>query len=131
MKAITLHQPWASLVAWGEKKYETRSWGTAYRGEIAIHAGLHLVKNQSFWHEIHRKYDLVDVPLGMIVAIARLETVIMMDRRLIATISDKEYSTGDWQVGRWAWDLRDIRPLNEPIPARGHQRLWNWDPPTQ
>jgi hypothetical protein len=26
MKAITLWQPWASLIAIGAKKYETRSW---------------------------------------------------------------------------------------------------------
>jgi len=39
MKAITIHQPYASLIAWGEKRYETRSWSTPYRGPIAIHSG--------------------------------------------------------------------------------------------
>ena len=38
MKAITIWQPWASLIACGAKKYETRSWPTKYRGPIAIHA---------------------------------------------------------------------------------------------
>jgi len=38
MKAITIWQPYASLVAIGAKKYETRSWATKYRGPIAIHA---------------------------------------------------------------------------------------------
>lgn len=38
MKAITIWQPWASLLACGAKKYETRSWKTDYRGPIAIHA---------------------------------------------------------------------------------------------
>ena len=38
MKAITLTQPWATLVAMGAKQVETRSWSTAYRGQIAIHA---------------------------------------------------------------------------------------------
>lgn len=41
MKAITLSQPWASLVALGVKTIETRSWGTTYRGPLAIHAGKH------------------------------------------------------------------------------------------
>lgn len=40
MKALTLHQPWASLVALGVKRIETRSWSTSYRGALAIHAGL-------------------------------------------------------------------------------------------
>ena len=39
MKALTLHQPWATLVAVGEKRIETRSWSTDYRGPLAIHAG--------------------------------------------------------------------------------------------
>lgn len=39
MKAITLWQPWASLLAYGAKKYETRSWERSYRGPMAIHAG--------------------------------------------------------------------------------------------
>lgn len=38
MKAITLWQPYASLIACGAKKHETRSWATGYRGPIAIHA---------------------------------------------------------------------------------------------
>lgn len=40
MKALTLHQPWATLVALGIKTVETRSWYTPYRGPLAIHAGL-------------------------------------------------------------------------------------------
>jgi hypothetical protein len=39
MKAITIYQPWASLIAVGAKRYETRSWATKHRGKIAIHAG--------------------------------------------------------------------------------------------
>jgi len=39
MKAITILEPWASLIACGAKKIETRSWATKYRGKIAIHTG--------------------------------------------------------------------------------------------
>lgn len=38
MKAITILEPWASLIACGRKKVETRGWNTNYRGIIAIHA---------------------------------------------------------------------------------------------
>lgn len=38
MKVLTLTQPWATLVALGAKKIETRSWSTSYRGPLAIHA---------------------------------------------------------------------------------------------
>jgi hypothetical protein len=39
MKALTILQPWASLIACGEKQIETRSRAMKYRGPIAIHAG--------------------------------------------------------------------------------------------
>ena len=39
MKALTVRQPWASLIALGVKTVETRSWSTKLRGPIAIHAG--------------------------------------------------------------------------------------------
>ena len=38
MKCISLWQPWASLIAWGDKSVETRSWETAHRGPLAIQA---------------------------------------------------------------------------------------------
>lgn len=38
MKALSLHQPYASLVAVGVKSIETRSWATKYRGPLLIHA---------------------------------------------------------------------------------------------
>lgn len=38
MKVLTLTQPWATLVAIGAKKIETRSWATHYQGPLAIHA---------------------------------------------------------------------------------------------
>lgn len=37
-KILTLSQPYASLVALGAKRIETRSWRTSYRGPLAIHA---------------------------------------------------------------------------------------------
>ena len=36
MKALSLKQPWANLVACGYKTLETRTWATGYRGELLI-----------------------------------------------------------------------------------------------
>ena len=47
MKALTLHQPWASLIADGRKTIETRSWPpprTLVGERIAIHAGRQIGK---------------------------------------------------------------------------------------
>jgi hypothetical protein len=34
---------------------------------------------------------------------------------------------GDFAPGRFAWLLADIKPLDPPVPATGHQGLWNWE----
>lgn len=123
MQAITLHQPWASLIAAGKKQYETRSWSTNYRGPIAIHAGKKL-------HEDENLISLVEFPkfpmvLGAIVAIAELTDCILMDEKFILKQSSFEQFLGLWEVGRYAWKLENVRAI-EPIAASGKQGLWIW-----
>ncbi len=38
MKAITIKQPWASLIVHGIKDIENRTWRTHFRGRVLIHA---------------------------------------------------------------------------------------------
>lgn len=38
MKAITIKQPWASLIVHGIKDIENRTWLTHFRGRVLIHA---------------------------------------------------------------------------------------------
>ena len=38
MKALSIKQPWASLIAHGIKDIENRNWKTHFRGRIYIHA---------------------------------------------------------------------------------------------
>lgn len=38
IRTISLHQPWASAMAFELKRNETRGWQTDYRGPLAIHA---------------------------------------------------------------------------------------------
>ncbi len=33
---------------------------------------------------------------------------------------------GDYGLGRWAWLLTDVQPLDPPVPERGRQRWWTW-----
>ena len=89
MKAITLTQPWATLVAIGAKKIETRSWATAYRGLLAIHAakGLGPVGGKAGLYEIRTQepfravleaagyYQFDDLPQGAIVATCHLSAI--------------------------------------------------------
>ncbi len=138
MRAITLKQPWAQLVALRAKRYETRSWMTRYRGAMAIHAGLEFTREaralcgrEPFASALLGNDDL---PTGCVIAISELAAVYRTspeDGSLLGEVhafpeSDRPF--GDFSPGRYAWLLQNVRALEEPIPARGAQGLWNWDP---
>lgn len=135
MKALSLIQPWASLVAIGAKLYETRSWQTNYRGEIAIHASknkeaLNLCLQQPFVDVLfkRRTWDSA-VPLGGIVAVVNVLGCAPAEQYDQPPYSDMlgiyERAFGDWSPGRYVWQLADIRLLPEPVPCRGALGIWN------
>ena len=83
VKALTMTQPWASLVAIGENTIETRSWSTRYRGPLAIHAAKGfpadaraLCQRQSYRAVLvrHGYASADDLPLGCVLAVARWRT---------------------------------------------------------
>jgi len=123
--ALTLWQPWASLIQHEVKRIETRSWSTSYRGPIAIHAA-----KKPVYTGIPELLDLLpkggEPPLGAVVAIANLVDCVEMTPEFIAQQSEQELKCGDWQPGRFAWVLEIIRPVVPPVPATGGQKLWNW-----
>lgn len=138
IRAISLWQPWATLIALGHKRYETRSWGTAYRGPLAIHAakrpmgpdGRGLLVELDEIHGI--SIDPRALPFGAIVAVGRLADCRQMSIdmcRSIWSAAGPEFAVGGWAPGRWAWRLEDIRALPEPSPFRGAQGLFPWIPP--
>ena len=128
MKALTLHQPWAWLVAEGLKQYETRSWATSYRGPLAIHAGKRKPKadecNSAVIHAVGGIYKLQFLTLGAVVCIVDLVECIPTQRLDCIDIST-DRAFGDFTPGRWAWRLANVRKI-EPVAARGAQGLWEW-----
>jgi hypothetical protein len=154
MKALTILQPWASLIACGAKKIETRSWATKYRGPIAIHAGVLPVGKtlkkmfpigsngweyhpdymamQNFTNAVKKAASIDDInvlPLGEIIAIADLVACEIMTPELIAMLPEPERSFGHYEPGRYMWMLENVVPVG-PFRAKGMQRLWNWEVPT-
>lgn len=140
VRVLSLTQPWASLVAVGAKSIETRSWGTPYRGRLAIHAakglaggtevGLGITCRQPAFARALRAADYTDVrqlERGAIVALCDLMDCVRITPE--NTPPEPECSFGDYTPGRWAWHLANVRRLPEPIPARGSLGLWTWELP--
>ena len=145
MKALTLTQPWASLVAMGAKRIETRSWYTSYRGDLAIHAAKGFPKwARAFTLEpicceavrLFRARTPAGWPQGAIVATCRLvdclPTLYQAPRGEavferyphLDTLREREF--GDYSEGRYAWVLEHVIPFAAPVPAKGMLGLWEW-----
>jgi activating signal cointegrator 1 len=143
MKALTLWQPWASLVAMGEKKVETRCWSTKYRGELAIHAA---AKSPPKWLGASREFpefrrELADVfcarerdlaaridvmlPRGVVLCVVRLVDIQTTDEAA-GFLCQRELIFGNYEEGRYAWFFEMVERFETPVPARGNRLLWNW-----
>lgn len=127
MKALTIWQPWASLIALGAKTIETRSWSTTYRGPLAIHAAKQWTAEQQWIRDKFSDFLPDHILLGCIIATAYLTDVMPADTPYTLRLAQFELEFGDYSPGRFAWRLENIVPLLTPIPARGQQGLWLWD----
>ena len=152
MYAITLHQPWASLIALRIKTIETRSWPAPERltGQtIAIHAGKRVVGQPGVPIERELQAHLGEdwqrtVPAGAVLAtavLAGMARVAHIDPLTGHAVHDLSTEVGcavglartlidpwgDFRAGRWLWFLVDVRTLPAPVLAVGHQGFWRWD----
>ena len=123
MKAITIWEPYATAIAIGLKKYETRTWKTNYRGPIAIHASIKKTDNQR--KSLAEKYNISNPRYGKIVAIANLTDCILMEDKFILKQSQKEKDLGNWEKGNYAWKLENIKIIEDSDIIKGKQGLWN------
>jgi hypothetical protein len=137
MKALTLTQPWASLVALGEKRIETRSWRSNYRGPLAIHAaGLYpgwakkLERQEPFSSALSPGgiYCYPELSCGSVLCIVQLLDIYPIVN-VRDQLSEKERAFGNYADGRFAWMLSAPVEKFDPcrFPFMGHLRLWNWE----
>lgn len=135
MRGLSLLEPWASLMARGYKRVETRSWRTAYRGDVVIHASAGRTACR-ITHEVEKLWrdaglempegwpmKAAEYPLGRLLAVGRLVDVVEMDDALIARQTRMERAFGVWQPKRFAWFFDQMRVV-EHIPWTGALGLW-------
>lgn len=118
MKALTICQPYAELIARGEKVIENRTWPTGYRGPLLIHAG----KSRAWLSDDdHTKanygIDVAAVPFGAVVAVVDLVDCVRVGQ-LPPSLAGNEHANGPW-----CWILANVRRV-EPVVMRGAQGLW-------
>jgi hypothetical protein len=128
--AITLWQPWASLIAIGVKPYETRSWRPPkwlIGKRIAIHAAARPIRSSDI-EDIDFCLAITahcgpgwrkGLPFGAVICTAILA-------HCAPTENVPEDLFGNYAPGRWAWKLDDISPVDPPVLTKGAQGFWRW-----
>lgn len=157
---ITICQPYAHLIVTPQdelphspvslprepKRVENRCWPTSYRGPLAIHAGqsrrwIEMAEDEN-GHELAVDiYGLkpAELTYGAVVGLVDLVDCVQLDSREqsrngVPAWAEKRYP---WLPGHlhtegpWCWILENVRRLEQPIPASGRQKLWQWTPPAE
>lgn len=153
VNVLPLWQPWATLVALGAKRIETRHWPTPKRllGErIAIYAtkgGISArdereLLDQVLFHDALRqlvpgadgaptsKQIAGVLPRGALIATVIIErcSQISLDASIVLeTSKPSEFAFGNYEAGRYAWVLKDVEPLAEPVVWRSEEED-GWKP---
>lgn len=151
MKALTLWQPWSSLVMSGLKVYEFRTWPAprALRGHRIInHAGRRKMMRSELQELIYNLAQGNDTTLGSGRTREALAFVKSVDHMLgnfpygvalgsfvlgepkratdIMIDLGRDPATADPNI--WGWPITDLEVFPEPIPCKGAQGFWDYRP---
>jgi ASCH domain len=104
LPALSVRQPWASLIVRGIKDLENRTWTTRYRGRLLIHASGTI--DEEFGAADFAKYAkrlgevarIDDLPRGGVVGVVRLVECV-------------DVSRSRWHEGPVGWVFKDARPV--------------------
>lgn len=113
MKALTVRQPWASLIMSGMKDVENRTYRIHHRGRLVIHAAKAVTEPAL---EKYRHLLDDEPPRGVV-----LGTVEIVD---CVQDSDSEWADHGSRIRNWI--VKDPVAFAQPIKARGQQGLSEW-----
>lgn len=134
MRALTVWQPYASLLVMGLKKFETRGWDTKYRGSLLIHAAklndnrrkddidrtVTLLREHGMDSLAEKLVASCSLSFGCVVGVVELTSCKpMMDGG-----SNLENAVGYFGEGRFGWKCDEPRMFDTPITVVGKQGLW-------
>ena len=140
IKALTLHEPWATLMKLGHKKIETRSWRTDYRGPLVIHAaktmpeyardamlddGFTDILGFKDWKQFRPTLGCGLCLVELVACVPTTKLYVLQEIGWGKPHPSEAYF-GNYDSGRWAWATRMIRVFEKPIPRSGERGLWNW-----
>lgn len=141
MRALSLHQPWATLILLGVKTYETRDWATSWRGPLAIHAAKRWTRSSIDStrdlcaealaydppYELRRRLEALygepaNCPLGCALGVVDLVAIHETNQWQPGKF---QAEFGDFGPNRYAWKLANPRLLVAPLAFKGQQGIFD------
>jgi activating signal cointegrator 1 len=132
MKALSVSQPFASLVILAVKRLETRPWHTDYRGPLVIHASktfpeaAKMLCQQNPWRAALDDVG-VDIwsrlPRGCLVGVVDLVNCVRAEK--FGEVPPHEQALGFFAPGQWVWHFANARALRPTPPWRGRLGLFD------
>jgi hypothetical protein len=129
LRAITIRQPYAELIARGEKLCENRTWPTNYRGRLLIHSGTSRMFDGFSVEVMAPRFGLQvkDLDFGAVVAVADLAACIPLEvikaGRLPADM--KWIEQHEHCHGPYCWILKNVRRMPVTVLVKGQQGIWS------
>lgn len=125
MKAISLKQPFASLVHYGEKSLETRRWKTNHRGPLLICASLNIHKGKTLVGGVEWDCEWLvrntggnTYPTGVALCVVD----VLNCRRM--TVADEAAACCRIYPDAWAWEIGNVRTVR-PLVVKGALNLFD------
>ncbi|CAM9687477.1 unnamed protein product [Ascophyllum nodosum] len=138
---LTMHQPWASLLVAGVKSVEGRSWKTAHRGRLWIHAAakepteaeVRTVEDR--YRAIYSAEGIADVTMPTSYPTSCLlgcvEVVGCMSQREFQEAKDIPTGPKLESESEFVFLCRDPRKMVLPFSLSGQHKLWKLDKRTR
>lgn len=123
MKALSFRQPWAELVLQGRKTMELRTYGSDYRGRLAIHAATTVEPEACRRHGL----DPEALETGGIVGSAEVVGVIPLGEADYEAQRDEHLAGRSYREGMYGWILAEPERLPQMIAINGRRRLFEVD----
>ena len=126
MKCLSLKQPYADLLAFGEKTIELRKWNTRFRGEFLIHAS----KNIDIQACERLDIDIDKLTIGAIIGSAFLyDFKEYSNQEEFNKDKQKHFSivTKYFDGYKYGFLIRNARMFKKSIPYRGKLRFFEVD----
>ncbi len=129
MRALSIIQPWTSLIAVGIKDIENRTWRTSFRGEFLLHASAKRLAAgwDALTDEQRKAADRLIKPFGTVNDVKLLPVSAVIGKARLADCVQNHPSV--WaEKGVWNWVLEDVVLFDKPIlNVKGKLGFWEFD----